>query len=103
VFAVEAVCHNLEKWDLKEKKSVKARLFLSDQSKGPVMSPDVTWLQSITRPDSGTWFTTSEEKALLYKTEEEADEIVSSLVMEYGYLPGDVVAVKIEPKVDDEQ
>ena len=66
------------------------------------MSPDVTWLQSITRPDSGTWFTTSPEKALLFEKEDDADEKVSSLVMEYGYLPGDVVAVAVEIKEAEE-
>ena len=42
------------------------------------------------------------EEALLFEKEDDADEKVSSLVMEYGYLPGDVVAVAVEIKEAEE-
>lgn len=95
-YVVECVVHNIEKWDPKKQENFKPRVFLNDPAKGPPMSPDVVWLQSITRQDSGTYFTTSEDKALQFDTEDAADEKVTEIILELGYLPSDVVAAKIE-------
>lgn len=100
-YVIECVTHGHKKWDVKEKKEVPSRLFLYN-GEGFPMSPDIIWLTSITRPDSGTWFTTSIPKAMRFETEAEADERVTSLIMQDGYLPGDVVALKIEPPKEDE-
>lgn len=101
-YVVECVTHNLEKWDVKERKSVKAKLYLFDPARGVPMSPDVMWLQSITREDSGTFFTTSVEKAVRFDSEDEADDKVTEIVLELGYLPSDVISARIEPSKEEE-
>lgn len=100
VFIIECVTHSHTRWDTKEQKEVPARLFLF-VGEFP-MSPDIIWLASITRPDSGTWFTTSEAKAYPFATEDEADEKLTALVLQDGYLPGDLTVLKIEPKEEDD-
>ena len=97
VFLIECVSHNYTRWDVKEQKDLPVKLYLWNGD-GPPMAPDIIWLQSITRTDSGTWFTTSEEKAAQYKTEDEADEKLVEIILELGYLPADVILTKIEPK-----
>ncbi len=101
-YVIECVTHDRMEWDPKEKKDVKPRLFLNDGAKGSIVANDVIWLQSITRPDSGTYFTRSLENAVRFDTEEAADEKVTEIVLELGYLPSDVVAVKMEEEVRDE-
>ncbi len=101
-YVVECVTHNQMEWDPKQQKEVKPRLFLNDPKKGSVIANDVIWLQSITRPDSGTYFTRSAENALRFETEDKADEKVTEIVLELGYLPSDVVAAKMEEEIRDE-
>jgi len=101
VFLIECVSHNYTRWDVKEQKDLPAKLYLWSGD-GPPMAPDIIWLQSITRPDSGTWFTTSEEKAAQYEKEDDADDRLVQIILELGYLPGDVLLTKIEPKKEAE-
>lgn len=101
-YVVECVVHNLTKFDPKTQKDFKPRLFLNNPEAGPLMSPDVLWLESITRKDSGTFFTHSIEKALRFDTEDKADEKVTEMVLEFGYLPSDVVTSKVEEEIRDE-
>jgi hypothetical protein len=100
-FLIECVTHGFKRWDVKEQKDVPARLFLFAGT-GLPMQRDVIWLASITRPDSGTWFTTDEEKAALFTTEEEADERLATLVLADGYLPGDLTLTEYVPKKEGE-
>ena len=101
VFLIECLAHTHVRWDTKEQRDLPVRLYLYG-GEGFPMSPDILWLTSITRPDSGTWFTRSEEKAAQFKTEEEADERLASLVMADGYLPGDLTLTEYTPKEDDD-
>ena len=100
MYVIECANHNHERWDVREKKNVRQRLFLYGGGGFP-MSPDIIWLQSITRSDSGTWFVTNTEKAEQFDTEDAADEKLTMLVMELGYLPGNLVTVKIEPPKEE--
>jgi hypothetical protein len=54
VFLIECVSHNYTRWNVKEQKDLPTKLYLWSGD-GPPMAPDIIWLQSITRPDSGTW------------------------------------------------
>lgn len=101
-FLIECVHHDFTRWDIKEQKDVPARLFLNGEGR-LTMSPDVMWLTAVTRPDSGTWFTSNETRAMRFDSEAEADERVATLVLELGYLPGDLTAFKVEPKSEEEQ
>ena len=100
-YVVECVTHNYEKYDPKKRENYKPRLFLNDITKGSPIHPDVVWLQSITRQDSGTYFTVNEEFAVQFQTEEAADERVTEIILELGYLPSDVVAALIEPPKEE--
>ena len=101
VFLIECLTHTHVRWDVKEQKDLPVRLYLYS-GEGPPMAPDIVWLQSITRYDSGTWFTTSEEKAAQFTDEGEADDRLASLVMADGYLPGDMTLTKYTPKEGEE-
>ena len=98
---IECVTHGYTRWDVKEKKDAPAKLYLWC-GQGFPMSPDIIWLQSITRPDSGTWFTTSIAKAMQFVNEDEADDRLTMLVLELGYLPGDLTLTKCEPQEEGE-
>jgi len=100
-YVVECVTHSYTRWDTKTMKDAPAKLYLWS-GEGFPMSPDIIWLQSITRPDSGTWFTTSVEKAMQFVSEDEADERLTMLVLEMGYLPGDLTLTKTEPKEEED-
>lgn len=102
VFLIECVSHSHTRWNTKEQKDLPVRLYLYGE-RGFTMSPDIVWLQSITRQDSGAWFTSDEDKAAQFESESEADERLASLVMSDGYLPGDLTLTKYEPKKEEDR
>jgi hypothetical protein len=101
-FVIIAKEHDRRTRDVYKQEEVTPVLYYSQDPLAAFAQGGV-WLQGKARQDGGAAFSPHADRATIFKTEKEADETASDLVLSAGFLPGDLDVERLkEPKEDSD-